>query len=78
MFAVEGTVVKNGQSRAHDLLKGTRAIDKALIAVCPATDQRGEPRPLDGVGNGKPGCDVGTFEASLVPLMEIIFINSFE
>jgi len=31
-------------------------------ADCPATDQRGEPRPQDGDGDGQPICDIGAFE----------------
>ena len=38
------------------------AIDSGVPGNCPATDQRGTTRPLDGDGNGNPGCDAGAFE----------------
>ncbi|HEV2756883.1 MAG TPA: choice-of-anchor Q domain-containing protein [Actinomycetota bacterium] len=38
------------------------AIDSGISSTCPATDQRGTIRPLDGDGNGNPGCDAGAFE----------------
>jgi len=36
------------------------AIDAAVLANCPATDQRGVPRPQG------PGCDIGAFEVETV------------
>jgi hypothetical protein len=32
------------------------------LPLCPAVDQRGFPRPVDGSGNGRSDCDAGAFE----------------
>jgi predicted outer membrane repeat protein len=45
-----------GPTQTHALLPGSPAIDAALLANCPATDQRGVSRPQG------PGCDIGAFE----------------
>jgi CSLREA domain-containing protein len=45
-----------GPTRTHRLLLGSPAIDAASSADCPATDQRGVPRPQGA------GCDIGSFE----------------
>jgi len=44
------------------LLEGSPAIDAGDDAQCPASDQRGVPRPLDGNGDGLAVCDIGSFE----------------
>jgi len=50
-----------GPTQTHALQNGSPAIDAAL-GSCPATDQRGEPRP-DG-----PACDLGSYEGGTGPL----------
>src|SRR5206468_1472536 len=35
----------------------------SLTAPCLITDQRGQPRPIDGNGDTSPRCDIGAFEA---------------
>jgi len=45
-----------GPTETHALLLGSVAIGAAVLASCPATDQRGIPRPQG------PECDVGAFE----------------
>jgi CSLREA domain-containing protein len=45
-----------GPTQTHRLLAGSPAIDAASAADCPATDQRGVPRPQGA------GCDIGSFE----------------
>ena len=38
------------------------AVDAGENADCPATDQRGQPRPVDGSGRGGAICDMGAYE----------------
>jgi hypothetical protein len=54
-----GKLVNNGgPTPTHALQEGSPAIDAADTAMCPATDQRGVPRPdLPGTA-----CDVGAYE----------------
>ena len=59
-----GSLADNGgPTRTHALLPGSPAIDAGPIDGCPATDQRGQPRPVDGNLDGTPRCDIGAFEA---------------
>lgn len=58
-----------GPTRTMSLQSGSDAIDVIPLKQCldPKSnplvrDQRGEPRPADGDGNGKPRCDIGAFE----------------
>jgi hypothetical protein len=46
-----------GPTQTHALLAGSAAIDTAVLANCPATDQRGISRPQGGQ------CDIGAYEA---------------
>ena len=45
-----------GNTATHALLPGSPAIDAAVLANCPPTDQRGVVRPQGA------GCDIGAFE----------------
>jgi hypothetical protein len=53
-----------GPTLTHALLRGSLAIDAADNNGCPATDQRGVARPLDGNGDGVTVCDIGAYEAN--------------
>lgn len=55
------------------LRSGSPAIDAGDPAVCPAADQRGTPRPLNGNGGAKAACDIGAFEFD-----PVIFSDGFE
>ncbi len=46
----------------HALMPGSPAIDTGSPTICPTTDQRGFPRPMDGNGDGTPRCDMGSYE----------------
>jgi CSLREA domain-containing protein len=51
-----------GPTLTHALLFGSPAIDSGDSSDCPATDQRGFTRPMDGDGDGTATCDIGAFE----------------
>jgi hypothetical protein len=51
------------QGWLYALLPGSAAIDAGYSTYCPATDQRGVPRPRDGNGDGTAECDIGSYEA---------------
>jgi CSLREA domain-containing protein len=52
-----------GPTKTHALQSGSPALDAGDNAVCPATDQRGFRRPVDGEFNGIRTCDIGAFES---------------
>ena len=53
----------NGGSTKTQLpLAGSPLIDKGSTSGCPATDQRGFPRPRNGDGLGTARCDIGAVE----------------
>jgi hypothetical protein len=52
-----------GGTQVHALLPGSPAIDHGNNSGCPATDQRGVARPVDGDNDGAATCDLGAFEA---------------
>ena len=51
-----------GFTHTHALLPGSPAIDTGSPTVCPATDQRGITRPIDGDWDWVPRCDMGAYE----------------
>lgn len=52
-----------GNTLTHSLIYGSPAIDSGDNKACPAIDQRWEPRPIDGDGDGTVICDIGAYEA---------------
>lgn len=58
-----------GPTQTHALRRGSPAIDALDPALCPAIDQRGFTRPIDGDADGNAMCDMGAYEAG-----EIIFL----
>jgi hypothetical protein len=62
-----------GPTETHALRSDSPAVDQgtgvtsASFFDCPATDQRGFARPVDGNGDGKAACDIGAFEFGAIP-----------
>ena len=55
----------SGPTETYALLSGSVAIDAAVLADCPLTDQRGTPRPeVDGTA-----CDSGAFESQVTQVV---------
>jgi hypothetical protein len=61
-----------GFTLTHALPYGSPAIDAGSPATCPASDQRGRPRPVDGDGDGVERCDMGAFEFYLLVYLPLV------
>ncbi len=55
-----------GQTQTHALLIGSPAIDNGDITSCPATDQRGVPRPQGA------GCEIGSYEFAFFVYLPLV------
>lgn len=60
-----------GATPTMALLPNSPAIDAAIDALCPATDQRDVTRPQDGNADGSAICDVGAYERTLIQAVAI-------
>ncbi len=57
-----------GPTQTHPLQLGSPAIDAGTgLGNCPATDQRGYFRPIDGDSDSTPTCDIGAYEFGSSP-----------
>ena len=67
-----GLAPLGGTPPVHRLQAASIAIDAGINRSCPATDQRGMDRLVDGDSNGWATCDVGAIE------LQTLFRNGFE
>ncbi|MCC5866142.1 MAG: choice-of-anchor D domain-containing protein [Wenzhouxiangella sp.] len=67
-----GPLANNGgPTPSHLPAPGSPAIDGGLNLFCPAADQRGQTRPVDGNGNGSAICDSGAVEIQSDEIVDV-------
>ena len=59
-----------GPTQTMALQQGSLAIDQIPLAQCPATDQRGDPRP-DAATPAETTCDMGAYESSYTASLSV-------
>ncbi len=62
-----------GDTRTHELLEESPAIDTGNDASCEVQDQRGIDRPQDGNNDNVAICDIGSFELQLSP--NVVYVD---
>lgn len=67
-----------GPTDTFALLILSPAIDTGDDSVCPATDQRGVSRPIDGDSNGSAICDIGAYESEPFNLTDFVYIPTIK
>lgn len=67
-----GPLANNGgPTPTHMPEPGSPAIDRGLNLFCVATDQRAQPRPIDGNGDGTAVCDSGAVEIQSDEIVDV-------
>ncbi len=62
---LEPLALNDGSTLNYALGDGSPALDGGSNTLCPAADQRGNLRPIDGDGDNTATCDVGSYEHGL-------------
>jgi hypothetical protein len=60
-----------GPTWTHAIGPGSPALDAGNNATCLSVDQRGQPRPVDGDGDGVAVCDIGPYERAAGALLRV-------
>lgn len=61
-----------GPTLTHRPYPDSPMLEAGVAGTCPATDQRGVGRPIDGDGGGDPACDTGAHEAEQAFQVELV------